>query len=427
MSRRLSFAFLIVTLLLPILSHGSPSANAQSGTCTNNLYLVAGQDFWVGDLTPTNESGEVIVFVHGFTSDHTAWIGSNHATQVACENGFRVAAVDLMPDGSIWNNSRELTAALLAIREHYGVSRVNIMAHSKGGVDTQTAIVHRNAFPLIESYIAFATPFGGSELADLACTFGLPLGLCNPATFTLRTGYMSFVRSITDGQPQNDQVEAYMARGSECLPFFLAFTCLLIPGEDDGVVAVWSAYGTTEAQGISDRDDLHHIEMHYLQNYPASIFSYFDDGPDIEQTPAVTPLPPRFATSNYAARGGLLTGRVVETIAVEEGVEAVTFRLLANHGAQVAVISPGGTHHQVEARRSPPDAILRGTSHTIRIEEPETGIWQVVATPAAGTANTAYMLQAIYQGSIALQWDVDLSRVYRPSSALPLSLNVSQA
>jgi hypothetical protein len=125
-------------------------------------------------------------------------------------------------------------------------------------------------------------------------------------------------------------------------------------------------------------------------------------------------------------RGGQLAGQVVDRVPVEEGVDRVTFRLLANRNAQVTIISPGGVRHEATARRTPSDAILRGISYEVRVEKPEAGAWQVVAAPAGSAESGAYMLQAIYEGSVATQWGVDLSRVYRPGSELPLSISVSQ-
>ncbi|MDQ4076916.1 MAG: hypothetical protein M3220_11805 [Chloroflexota bacterium] len=424
--RWLLFVCFLIVLSFFLLSHTSAlPAAAEESACTNNLYQVDGGNFWVGSVTAINRHGPVVVLVHGYSSSHLTWIGNNQAVQRACENGFRVTAVDLGPYESIWSNGALLKSKLEAIRAYYGVSSVNIMAHSKGGVDTQTAIVHYAAYPLVQSYIAFGSPFGGTELANYACSWmGQLLGLCDSAVQTITTGYMSFVRSVTDGRPENDRVSGYLARGSECAFFPLSLGCLLIPGPDDSVIPTWSAYGTIEAEGISDRADLNHVELHYLQQYDPSIFSYLGNGTNhsVAERQLATKVAPFFATSDYVMRGGELAGRVMEMVAVEAGVDAVTFRLLSNGAAHVVVVSPGGTRYGTQISRSEPDAILRGVFHEVRIEQPEAGHWRVIATPGVRGKADAYLLHAIYEGGVTVQLDADLGRVYQPGSQLPLAV-----
>ena len=46
--------------------------------------------------------------------------------------------------------------------------KVNIVAHSKGGIDTQAALVEYGANRFVGNVITLATPHHGSNLADLS-------------------------------------------------------------------------------------------------------------------------------------------------------------------------------------------------------------------------------------------------------------------
>ncbi len=427
--RRFILMLLFSVLFFPLLPRVSAAAPAgQAASCSNTLYAVDGQSFWVGDVTPSNQDGEVIVFVHGYSRNHTDWTSGNVALQEACEQGFRTAAVDLEPHGSIWANARELKGELEAITAYYGVAAVNVVGHSKGGLDTQTAIVHSAAFPLVSSFIALGSPFGGTELADFACSpLGQPLGLCNPATSNMRTAYMTFVRAVTDGRPQNDGVAGYLVRGTHCTPFPLSIACVLIPGEDDGIVPAWSAFGTTEATPLQDRADLDHLELHLFQNYDDSIFAPFTEAAaSAPVAPTASPAT-RFASSDYGVRGGSLAGPSVVHIPVEAGLSEVSFRLLSSRLARVSIVGPDGTRLDGGTLPTAADALLHGFVHEARVAQPAAGVWRVITTPTRPRAQGAFLLQVGYQGGVTMHLETNLGRLYAPGSTLPLSVTLDGA
>lgn len=424
--RRLLFVLLVAVLALPFLRPAAAAEAApaqQSGACTNTLVQPAGANFWVGQPAAANTNGPVVVFVHGYTGDYTTWTGSNNATRDACNNGFRVAAVNLGGTASIWDNATDLTAKLQAIASYYGVAKVNIMAHSKGGIDSQTAIVHNGAHTLVQRYIAFATPFGGTDLADHACAwYGWAIWQCNDGTWTLRTGYMSYVRSITDGRPEHDNVLAYAARGSKCDWYNPA--CAMISGADDGVVPTWSVWASGEDSHISDRSDLRHGEVHQTQRYNTGwLFGHLGRA-TLANEPTQEAAAPHFATSAYTLRGGELTGKVTERIVVEGGLKAVHFTLLSTAAADVTLTSPSGKRYTTTGTPIPAGELLQGILYPLRVPQPEAGIWQVEATPAT-RGRAGYLLRATYEGGLTIQLDSDLRVVHQPGSTLPLALSSS--
>jgi pimeloyl-ACP methyl ester carboxylesterase len=436
MIRRSFSLLLLLALLLPTLStvQAAPAAETNAD-CTNWLTQPSGQNFWVGEPATANAGGPVVVFVHGYLMDHYFWNVLNDAVRDACNQGFRVAAVDLGRFSSIWDNGSNLKTKLQAIANYYGVAKVNIIAHSKGGIDTQTAIVHYGAGPLVQSYIAMGTPFGGTDLADEACSwYGSALWQCNDATWNLRIGYMSYVRSITDGRSENGLVRAYAARGTEC-EWFVP-TCYLIDGDSDAIVPAWSVWANGRDSHISDRSDLRHDEVGQTQFYNTPwLFSYLGRATSLAADTGVNgegeKQAPVFARSNYTMRGGVLAGKVTDSIAVEGGLTAVHFILLSTADTEVAVVSPSGVRYEAKAEASKPTDLLQGIFYSVRVEQPEAGTWQVVAArneqASEKGAQAGYMLRVNYEGGVTIQLDSDLRAVQQPGSSLPISIVASQA
>ncbi|MBA3533776.1 MAG: hypothetical protein H0T73_17810 [Ardenticatenales bacterium] len=433
MKRKVAFLLLLLIIFFVAIPQAYADSTATTA-CSNTMYKPTGQNFWVASPTTTNATGPVVVYVHGYSSDHYTWEGGNYAVRDACTNGFRVAAVDLDPSGSIWNNATDLKSKLQAIASYYGVSKVNIIAHSKGGLDTQTAIVHNSAYSLVQSYIAFGSPYGGTDLADHACSwYAWALWQCNDATWSMRTSYMSYVRSITDGRAENSYVRGYVARGTKCDWYNPA--CAMISGSDDGVVPAWSVWANASASRISDRSDLRHSEVHQTQRYGSWIFSYLGrstarveaDGEALDVQPLVE-AESHFASSNYTLRGGALGNQVVEGITVEGGLDAVTFSLISNAGVKVSVVSPSGVTYESTAHAAATGDVLQGTTHAVRVEAPEAGQWQVLGTPTrrAGKGGGGFMLYAIYEGGLTVELDTDIYQVYKPGTPLPLSIRTSE-
>ncbi|MBA3531095.1 MAG: hypothetical protein H0T73_04145 [Ardenticatenales bacterium] len=236
-------------------------------------------------------------------------------------------------------------------------------------------------------------------------------------------------------------MRAYVARGTQC--DWYNPTCLMISGASDNVVPAWSVWANAEARRISDRSDLHHLEVHHTQEYGSWIFSYLgrttsaslstQSATDSNVAAASTDLMPlaeaesHVAYSNYSLRGGALGKQVAESITVEGGLTAVTFSLISNSELRVTVVSPSGVAYESSAHASAPGDILQGTTYAVRVENPEAGQWQVLGTPQkrGGKGSGGFMLYAIYEGGLTVELDTDLYQAYTPSSQLPLTVHVN--
>src|SRR3984893_525133 len=90
----------------------------------------------------------VLVFVQGLHSQASKWI-SDGMYAYAYNSGYRTGFVQLADSdgvgGSIGQNGAILAEQLQEITQFYSVPQVDIIAHSKGGDDTQAAIVFEGA------------------------------------------------------------------------------------------------------------------------------------------------------------------------------------------------------------------------------------------------------------------------------------------
>jgi triacylglycerol lipase len=68
--------------------------------------------------------------------------------------------------GSCATNASQLEHAILKLREDTGAEKVNIIAHSKGGLDIRHALAKPETVPLIASVTTLSTPHQGMKLVD---------------------------------------------------------------------------------------------------------------------------------------------------------------------------------------------------------------------------------------------------------------------
>lgn len=91
--------------------------------------------------------------------------------QQARDAGYQTAAINLYDANGtsqdMWDNGKLLADKIKVISNHFG-KKLIVIAHSKGGVDTQTTLVYNRAAPYVQRVITLSSPHYGSQLADLA-------------------------------------------------------------------------------------------------------------------------------------------------------------------------------------------------------------------------------------------------------------------
>ncbi|HWI64451.1 MAG TPA: hypothetical protein VNT75_21685, partial [Symbiobacteriaceae bacterium] len=374
-------------------------------------------DIYYGAIPPNVDyTKPVLVFVHGYNSSahtwwqETAYHGVNDMYTYAYNNGYRTAFVNLGPDRDMWYNGSLLNTKLDTIRSYYGVSKVTIVAHSKGGVDSNAASVHYGAASKISRIITLGSPHKGTPLSDMAYSswtwwLAAIFGATNDATYVLQTGYMNYYRSITP----TDTIPYYTFSGYKCGPINSAmwYGCMAISGEDDGVVPVWSTRipgGTHLKEGYWDHDE---IKM------GSRTWSYF--APYIRtaalSSPAVAAEGARLAAApgqvldaghskkaeapgNVILRGGETAGQAPPAFPVESQVRSAAYTVISSSAGLTATLTgPDGQSYTVHTTSQIPEGELfaGAWTGTVQVDRPAAGQWNL---SASAPGNAGYLMVA---------------------------------
>jgi len=108
-----------------------------------------------------------LVLVHGvFFRDIRQFNYWGRIPQALIRNGATVWYGDQQSALSVADSAAELTARIRRLVEETGCEKVNVIAHSKGGLDTRYAVAFGEAAPYIASITTINTPHRGCEFAD---------------------------------------------------------------------------------------------------------------------------------------------------------------------------------------------------------------------------------------------------------------------
>ncbi|HSO39414.1 MAG TPA: alpha/beta fold hydrolase [Labilithrix sp.] len=108
-----------------------------------------------------------IVLVHGFTGSRTLW-NFVDVPEALAQDGHRVFHTQLHPFGTPDENAKVLSAQVDEVLRTTGAARVNLVAHSKGGLDARAYISNFKAGDKVASLTTIASPNHGTAIADVA-------------------------------------------------------------------------------------------------------------------------------------------------------------------------------------------------------------------------------------------------------------------
>lgn len=186
--------------------------------------------------------------------------------------------------GTIAYNAEDIKKRILQMREETGTEKVNIIAHSKGGLDARYAISKLDMAPYVASLTTMNTPHRGCRFVDYACC--LPerlyrfvakcldrsfakLGDKNPDFYTATHQFATkasaqFNEEVLDAA--DVYYQSYMSRMKKPWSHWLLSIpyCMIKPleGENDGLVSTESAkwgefqgvFANEKTRGISHGD-----------------------------------------------------------------------------------------------------------------------------------------------------------------------------
>ena len=374
---------MVLLLMVPVAAKAGDLGGGSSGT--PGTWYVGSNPSWV------DPAKAPIVFIHGYNSSASVWWDGNDMYETALANGYQTAFIDLYPERDMWENGAMLAGKLRQIYEYFGYKKLVVVGHSKGGVDTQTALVHYGAHQYVSNVITLSSPHHGTQLSDLAHSssawwLAALLGNNNDATRSLQTGNMRYFRSITDGKAEAKLNRYYTLGGYKWGSFGSALywggLYLSSYGSNDGVVTVTSSRlpgGTIIREGAWNhttiREGSHTFSVfkpYTMSEQPAgsNAFSAAESVGEPE--------------TNQIVKGGKAEKAIRESFVIEEGAESFQMAFLSEKKmASLKLKGPDGQEYKASRVEQDAGDFFKGAwVHTFKIEKPEAGSWKV-SGPAA--------------------------------------------
>lgn len=223
-----------------------------------------------------------VVLVHGLAAKTFPFLNAfGSIPRFLIEHGVRVFVPNHDGVGTISGNALQLKEEIDAICKTEGCERVNLIAHSKGGLDARYMITALSMHEQVASLTTLSTPHHGSRLS--ATLLRLPKWILRPTSFLLDTFYrlfgdrdpdiLSAARELTDTAmdkfnadfPNHPAVyyQSYSSHASKenaflvYIPYQVSRYCE--QDETDGIVSVRSSQWGEYLGNING--DLNHIQL----------------------------------------------------------------------------------------------------------------------------------------------------------------------
>nr|WP_224749500.1 hypothetical protein [Polycladospora coralii] len=400
---------------------------------------------WYVGKTPPNvdESKPPILFVSGLTSNALTFIDEKGSMyDVAYEKGYRTAFVQLNDAAgssfaaSQWANGEILAEQIKEIYEYYG-EKINVVAHSKGGIDTQTALNYYDADDYVNHVVTLSTPHYGSNLANLSYSWYASwladlIGQQTDGTYSLQTGEMDKFRQQTDNLESVYNNQFYTVAGKGWGKFgsslWLGGSYLWAYGSNDGAVNVWSAklpYGThlhtgkklnhnTVKNGDAVFSKIESVlsqpstkQVAVLKSLASAAISTTNQTKSFmsntNQTESFMSEGPEAQKDEQYIQGGQLRKKkwLTKEVAVQTGITEANFSILTKHNAKVVLISPSGkkyTKRSSAYQSGEAGDVFKGARlQAFKIVNPEAGTWYVKIKNQVQKKD-AYLLIVNFQG-----------------------------
>ena|GEM_PF-444749 len=447
------------SLLLPIPMFSTKAlAAAPAPTLHDENPHGAFGDWYTGAIPPNASLDKpVILFVQGLHATYKKFYRDGGLYEAAYNSGYRTAFVQLRDadgdGGNMYTNGEKLAEVIKKVADYYNVKQIAIVAHSKGCVDTQAALIHYGAAPYVHTVHQLATPNKGSELADLAYSSWFSwlaeiLGKKDDAVYSLQTSYMANFRKQTDNHRDINKTRTYMAAGTGDDGIFTKywFAHAVLPGEDDGAVTVDSAFGLpygikTFKKNISHTaiTDAKHVWSEVESNIRKSskeLQPNFAPELDREYQLDEEENTPASIVSNTIVRGGKIKGKTQDTFLLESGVSQMMVDVMtANEKTKVKLISPSGkeyTPKRLEDSDFDSETDVDGDEtqelfasaihHGFKIDDPEKGKWKLVASGK----NDAYFMFAQVESDQPMEV-VSEKKIYEPGERGEIRVELPEA
>jgi len=236
----------IVLAILQITSCSeSPNQGAKRGSQSQSNDQTPSDD---GDLIKQNSTCPKfpMVFLHGFMAGNR--VGNFAGVKKHFEaKGCKVLVVEVSPVNSIEFRGQQLADQVKNFMGRDSVSKVNIVAHSQGGLDARYAVSKLGLGTNVASLSMLSTPNHGTPVADVA------LGLTGDSISQLALGFLlNMMSSVSNSSPgsSNDSRKAIEGLTTTYLKEKFNPTTPDVPG------VLYQSWGARSGRGTNDQTKL---------------------------------------------------------------------------------------------------------------------------------------------------------------------------
>jgi|GEM_PF-1129717 len=414
-----------------------------------------GMQFWNTKIDWAQASVTVvrpILLVHGIISSAETWYPLWYNQLSAAHVPFSAINLPSMGFRDLETNSAFIAATVTTLKRQWGVDKINIVAHSKGGLDSRDYI--ENNKHQVDRLVQIASPNAGSPIADIIhqVTKHIPglqslLNKWAPIEVVLTTTYM---KEYNKEHGHDDSVR-YTAIAGVWHPgwFEISLKRLLnfIVGKGDTLVARSSVHALPYTQNFSyetwGNDGATHTKL------TSQFFVYSTTAALLGLPKPIIPIipPPHIGPFDaddedlptpknlHTGGGSLHAGETgVQTMAVDESLP-VAFSMVfpSTDDVVMSAVSPSGVIWDKNSTY-PADAGYEVGDYggqpmiTISFDHPEIGLWQIRASanavngPAATPSTSALM--TLHASTAAPQTDYLVQGfMLAPSTLLSVALD----
>lgn len=344
------------------------------------------------------EAARPVAFFHGIFSNKSVW-NEIWIPEMASQ-GYLIDSENLGILASIQTNARIVGKVVERMKARWGVDRVSVVSHSKGGLDSRH---YAQSHSDIDRLVQLGTPNAGSPLADYVQAGGLVGSFANPAfarAFQLLSSSAPAGRQLMSTymtllynpfHPLNPGVRYSAIAGNYDADLLSGWQILntIIPGDDDTIVPVWSVHALSIADertypSAGGTKDALHTQMHRSKK----VFDAYGNRVQERAEPVVPPDP----TQRTATIADVIAEGEVKSYPMQIADPGPLFLTLhySSGDLDFALVTPGGT--RVSAATAPG---LSGVSHQaeeslegfrfegIVLDAPEAGLYTLeVAAPS---------------------------------------------
>lgn len=377
-----------------------------------------GEEVWCTAIdwaSLTFEAVRPTVMVHGILSNggiwNNVWVPRLNDLGILTDNDLNMGGLD-----SIGNNAAKIGVVVDRDTNRWGVDRVNLVVHSKGGLDSREYAENNDT---VDQLLQLGTPNAGSPLANVAqagsvVLFGLGGTaivnlLAGPAGIQLTTFYMNNYNSNHGSNPKVQYTALGGLYDPDCF-FCISRLQTAIVGPGDTIVPLSSAHALpytidrTYASSGADKDATH-SGLHSSQ----PIFALNSDRVRRYGRAKAAGLTPGGYAQTATAGGELMLGdSATHTVYIDEAAPSFISVLYVAGDLQMVVTSPSGVRIDPAAAAADPDVgyeasdILGGRMAAYGFAAPEVGAWTVEIEAVAvddPAQPTGYAINGWIEGS----------------------------